>query len=851
MKQLTHLSALSKAAFLFFIFLPLALFAQTSFVKYVGNPILPLGNPGAWDDTEAAFAHVSYDGTNYQMWYTGAPQENAYRIGYATSLDGNNWIKDAANPVLNVSGANTFDGIALWTPNVYSDGSGYHMWYSGGLTISGIGYATAPDPTSWCRQSSSPVLVKGGAGAWDQDYAYLPVVIRNDSLYQMWYTGRSASGIVQTGYATSTDGLNWSKYPNNPVLAAGAPGRWDAGGASAGSVIYADGQYHMWYFNWANPISDIKIGYATSNDGINWTKHAANPILWPGASGWDGKNVWFPTVIKDGHRYRMWYTGTPRGTTQDRLGYAEDFSNAAHTKSLRVHPNTVLAGSEIAYFEANIANPHSENLAAKAMILVNGTVVDSVYLSNTGNGLWQGNLWRPFEEANTYTVSIRLHNNSAGYMHYSSDWGVSAEFSVMPASPDQQTHIFRPLASINDGGEANDVVVGADGTVFLANGEDGLRAYTFDSSALTNTAHIDDGGFATGLALSADGSIFLANGEDGLRAYSFDGASFTNTAHINNSGKAERLAISSDGTIFLANGADGLRAYTYDGASFINTAHIDDNGIEGRGVARDVAVSADSTVFLANEWDYLNSYSYDGSSFDKIAHIGTISSATRVEVDPGGTVFLANSFNMIGPGSLEAYRFDGTSFSNIANVLLGGFFGDIKFAEDSTVFITKWYSLDAYSYKDTKLTTKAHIDVSGRARGLAVVADSVIFLAAGSDGLLVFSYEPDRSTAIAEGLSKIPADYALQQNYPNPFNPSTAIEFSLPQSSFVSLKIYNLLGVEVTTLLQAHKPAGRHTVTFDASALASGLYYYTLTAGDPSTGSGQDIKQTRKMLLLR
>lgn len=65
------------------------------------------------------------------------------------------------------------------------------------------------------------------------------------------------------------------------------------------------------------------------------------------------------------------------------------------------------------------------------------------------------------------------------------------------------------------------------------------------------------------------------------------------------------------------------------------------------------------------------------------------------------------------------------------------------------------------------------------------------------------------------------------------------------------LKIYNLLGEEVATLLEAQKPTGRHAINFDASALASGLYYYTLTADDPSTDSGQAIKQSRKMRLLR
>ena len=171
------------------------------------------------------------------------------------------------------------------------------------------------------------------------------------------------------------------------------------------------------------------------------------------------------------------------------------------------------------------------------------------------------------------------------------------------------------------------------------------------------------------------------------------------------------------------------------------------------------------------------------------------------------------------------------------------FFGDIAFASDSTVFITNWYNLDAYSYKSLKLITTAHLDITGRAGGLAVTADSIIFLAAGSEGLTVFSYKPNLSTFVIEEDSELPSQYELNQNYPNPFNPTTIIEFFLPQSSFVTLKVFDLLGKEVATLLETDKPAGIHSVNFNASNLASGLYYCTLTAGE--------FKQTRKMLLLR
>lgn len=84
-------------------------------------------------------------------------------------------------------------------------------------------------------------------------------------------------------------------------------------------------------------------------------------------------------------------------------------------------------------------------------------------------------------------------------------------------------------------------------------------------------------------------------------------------------------------------------------------------------------------------------------------------------------------------------------------------------------------------------------------------------------------------------------EYSLNQNFPNPFNPSTVIEFALPQAGFVSLKVYNLLGAEVATLVSSEMTAGRHSVSWNASDLASGVYLYRLKAGT--------FVQTRKLTL--
>ena len=89
----------------------------------------------------------------------------------------------------------------------------------------------------------------------------------------------------------------------------------------------------------------------------------------------------------------------------------------------------------------------------------------------------------------------------------------------------------------------------------------------------------------------------------------------------------------------------------------------------------------------------------------------------------------------------------------------------------------------------------------------------------------------------------VPGSFALEQNYPNPFNPSTTINFTLGKASDVKLMIYNILGQRVTTLVDTRMNAGQQSIVFDASKLASGVYFYRLEAGN--------FNSVKKMLLLK
>ncbi len=94
-----------------------------------------------------------------------------------------------------------------------------------------------------------------------------------------------------------------------------------------------------------------------------------------------------------------------------------------------------------------------------------------------------------------------------------------------------------------------------------------------------------------------------------------------------------------------------------------------------------------------------------------------------------------------------------------------------------------------------------------------------------------------------DGSNDIKTEYCLSQNYPNPFNPTTTISYSLPQSGFVQLKVYNLLGQEVMVLVNKEQLSGNYKVEFDASKLTSGIYLYRIQSGN--------FIETKKMILLR
>ena len=138
------------------------------------------------------------------------------------------------------------------------------------------------------------------------------------------------------------------------------------------------------------------------------------------------------------------------------------------------------------------------------------------------------------------------------------------------------------------------------------------------------------------------------------------------------------------------------------------------------------------------------------------------------------------------------------------------------------------------------------IKISGGFRNTIVQADYFTFVQyLGGPALSVIEDFEDSTITDVKDEFAIPISYSLSQNYPNPFNPSTTITFQLSKSSFVTLKVFDVLGREVATLVNEEKSIGEHSIQFNASHLSSGMYVYQI-----NIGHGQFV-QTKKMMLMK
>jgi uncharacterized repeat protein (TIGR01451 family) len=328
--------------------------------KYASNPVLTVGANGAWDDAAIWRPTVLKEGGTYKMWFS-ASDGTIRRIGYATSFDGIHWTKYGGNPVLVPGSSGAWDAAGVYAPNVIYDGGGYKMWYRGrdSSGFGRIGYATSPDGITWTRYGSNPVLDVGSPGSWDDNEVTEPTVIKEGNAYHLWYVGNDGV-TLRIGHATSSDGINWAEDAANPVLDLGSPGSWDWLDVYSPSVVKVGDEYKLWYSGGTLPPT-YQTGYATSLNGSTWTRQQKIIAQGP-ANSFDVYSADYPAVIVDGLGYKVWYSGVNSSGTYN-IGYATVgvcSTSPTTGQNNRVFLPLVMKGESCAaYYTDNFNNPNS------------------------------------------------------------------------------------------------------------------------------------------------------------------------------------------------------------------------------------------------------------------------------------------------------------------------------------------------------------------------------------------------------------------------------------------------------------------------------------------------------------
>ncbi len=272
-----------------------------SLVRHPNNPVIKVGEKGAWNDQTLGCFTVLDDGDQFYFYSGGAQFGKKKNVGMATSKDGIHWTYFEKNPL--------FPGSMPYAIKV---GEAFRLYHPGG---GGLQMRTSENAFQW----SEPKKVMSGC----MD----PCVIQvSQNKFHLYYCG---GGMIKNNgkqvwefknyVATSNDGITWNKQPKL-VLSLGPKGTWDEGSHAGPCVLKLPDGFHMWYLG-SGPMDNKiawRIGHATSPDGLTWTKSSKEPVLDVGKPGaWDqGTFMSFDIIFRDG-KLLFWYAAAPTGHEEE------------------------------------------------------------------------------------------------------------------------------------------------------------------------------------------------------------------------------------------------------------------------------------------------------------------------------------------------------------------------------------------------------------------------------------------------------------------------------------------------------------------------------------------------------
>jgi predicted GH43/DUF377 family glycosyl hydrolase len=839
--------------------------AQINWTKYEDNPILVPGSSGTWNDYSLFPGCILFDGSTYHFWY-GGHDGSKVRIGYATSPDGEIWTPYAGNPVMDVGLAGSWEDERVGVSHVLFDGNIYHMWYTGfDGTTNRIGYATSTDRTTWTKYEGNPIMGPGPAGSWSSREVGANCIFYSDSTYHMWYDGVNAAYNISIGYAISTDGINWTSYAGNPVLTPDT-GKWDGSRVDGADVFFDGKTYHMWYTG-ASVTSwwQWQIGYATSSDGITWTKYGSNPILTPDAGKWDSQFVGYSRVLLDTvtSQYKMWYGGS-NGDWYGKLGYA-------------TAPLTINVPDDFETIQAAIDAAHDGNV----VLVDEGTYYENINFK--GKAITVASLF--YMDGDTSHISKTIINGS---QHADPDSGSVVNF----ISGEDTTSILCGFTITGGSGTYDSGFEGYGGggiLMFLSGGK------VINNKIINN--HIEYQNLTAGAGL-----LFVT----------------INTVHniIIEHNEFKYNSVTSHSII--ASGGGGIYCLwrTSNGYARIRNNHISFNSVTNTGSYKAIAGGLGLSIYLPSSvnivvenntisnnelhcvasigagiyivyWELggvitdnypspiiSNNIVYDNYSEDRGAGIGI----WTVEKNHQASSVITPQPVIINNTIVNNKANDGSGIFNFDSypLLMNNIFWDDLSVEGSREIFND--DIDYPDYPDKINGGELHVyysDIQGGWEGWEnfeadpMFSDALFHFSEGSpcidaghDSSFFNDIEDEGSAGSAKWPAmgtlrndqgvyggpqeydvinlkdvtdlildipdksiSIPLKFRLSHNYPNPFNPSTKIKYSLPAPEIVKIEVYNLLGQKIKRLLNQQMPAGYHEYEPIYFAFNNSLYH--------------------------
>ena len=749
----------------------------------------------------------------------------------------------------------------------------------------------------WTHISDQPVLSYGESGSWDKFLVGFPAIIKDGDTLKMWYTGGTQGYKVSNlriGYAWSTDGTNWHRYERNPIISASL--NWEGSQLEPGIVIKDGNLYKMWYS--AGTLTKTNIGYAYSENGINWTKHSEAVLTCGPAGDWDVGRVGAPTVIKKDGSYKMWYQGAtdefPAFATF-RIGYAtssdgiqwEKYNDPATPAPFSASDPVLSVGNSGEWDSHRIGHPCVLPTEEGFEMWFNGTA-PTIYLNDrigyaiSQNGItWEKWLDNPiiknypsWGDGYMFTTVLKFDNkyhswfSSAKYIPSIDDFSLQIGYVTSPTNSVKYAE-----HKIDDSNGNNNGIADADESVSLIVT---LTNKTHDAKNVSATLSTNDPDVQLIQTISNFGDVNGHQNKSNLdNPFTFSVSSNV-VAHYS--------------TFYLDIMANDTYALTDSFQVIVGTPIIllvdDDCGksYEKHYLKHiiqelwDVSLKGCPTSEVLQQYDRVVWFTGDDRD-------STLTSQEQSVIanylDGGGNLLLSGqniAYDLDGNGSASDSIFCanylranfvadnantnytlGVSGDPISNGIFVHFTGNYGGAGNQTspdviipispaetiIKYTAGMTCAALKYEN-KTTNSRLVYLAFGFEGIAGPnpTSAAQLIEKSMTWLMGETSVMDRDIP-AQGL---PNDFALDQNYPNPFNALTMIEYRLPLTGYIRLEIFNVLGQRISTLFNGIQQAGYFRVSWDGKdssgrIVPSGVYFYRLET--------ENFLEVKKMLLLQ